>query len=413
MIKKLRRKLIAVAMLSLFLVLLVIVGAVNILNYNKLIREVDNTLEILMDNNGIFPKPDMHSGGGGDFFKGMSPEKPYEIRYFSVLMNEDGTVNSVDTGKIAGTDTNRAIEYAKEVSKSERTSGFIQSYRYAVKAADKGVRIIFLYCQRELENFRSVLIISSAISVCGMLAVFVLLLFFSGRIVKPVSESYEKQKRFITDAGHEIKTPLTIIDADADIIEMEHGESEWLSDIKKQTRRLTMLTNDLIYLAKMEENSGSVKKLEFPLSDMVEETAESFKSLAISRNRTFTYTIQPLLSYVGDEKALSQLVSILLDNAIKYSDENGTISVTLSTQGRGIRLKVFNTCASMPKDSTSQLFERFYRAEESHNSQTGGYGIGLSVAKAVVDAHKGRITASTKDEHSLTVTVLLPCQYKS
>ena len=409
MIKKLRRKLIAVAMLSLFLVLLIIVGTVNVLNYNKLIKEADSTLSILMDNNGIFPKPDMHSGGVGDFFKGMSPEKPYETRYFSVLMNDDGTVNSVDTGRIAGTDTDKAIEYAKEVSKSGRTSGFIQDYRYAVKSADKGVRIIFLYCQRELENFRSVLIISSAISVCGMLAVFVLLLFFSGRIVKPVSESYEKQKRFITDAGHEIKTPLTIIDADADIIEMEHGESEWLSDIKKQTRRLTMLTNDLIYLAKMEENSGSVNKLEFPLSDMVEETAESFKSLAISRSKTFTYTIQPLLSYVGDEKALRQLVSILLDNAIKYSDENGNISVTLSAQGRGIRLEFFNTCASMPKDSTSHLFERFYRGEESHNSQTGGYGIGLSVAKAVVDAHKGRITASTKDEHSLTVTVLLPC----
>lgn len=409
MIKKLRRKLIAVAMLSLFLVLLIIVGTVNVLNYNKLIKEADSTLSILMDNNGIFPKPDMHSGGVGDFFKGMSPEKPYETRYFSVLMNDDGTVNSVDTGRIAGTDTDKAIEYAKEVSKSGRTSGFIQDYRYAVKSADKGVRIIFLYCQRELENFRSVLIISSAISVCGMLAVFVLLLFFSGRIVKPVSESYEKQKRFITDAGHEIKTPLTIIDADADIIEMEHGESEWLSDIKKQTRRLTMLTNDLIYLAKMEENSGSVNKLEFPLSDMVEETAESFKSLAISRSKTFTYTIQPLLPYVGDEKALRQLVSILLDNAIKYSDENGNISVTLSAQGRGIRLEVFNTCTSMPKSSTSQLFERFYRSEESHNSQTGGYGIGLSVAKAIVDAHKGRITASTKDEHSLTVTVLLPC----
>ena len=409
MIKKLRIKLIAVAMLSLFLVLFIIVGTVNILNYKKLIREADNTLLILMENNGIFPKPDMHSGGGGDFFKGMSPEKPYETRYFSVLMNEDGTVNSVDTGKIAGTDTDRAIEYAKEVSKSERTSGFIQSYRYAVKLTDKGVRIIFLYCQRELENFRSVLIISSAISVCGMLAVFVLLLFFSGRIVKPVSESYEKQKRFITDAGHEIKTPLTIIDADADIIEMEHGESEWLSDIKKQTKRLTMLTNDLIYLAKMEENSGSIWKLEFPLSDMVEEIAESFKGLALSRSKTFTYNIQPMLSYMGDEKALRQLVSILLDNAIKYSEENGNISVTLSAQGRSIRLEVFNTCASMQKDSTSQLFERFYRAEESHNSQTGGYGIGLSVAKAVVDAHKGRITASTRDEHSLTITVLLPC----
>lgn len=167
-----------------------------------------------------------------------------------------------------------------------------------------------------------------------MLAVFLLLVFFSGRIVKPVSESYEKQKRFITDAGHEIKTPLTIIDADAELVKLECGESEWLDDIKKQTKRLTALTNDLIYLARMEEGQKNAVRIEFPLSDVVDETAESFRARAINENKQLEINIQPGLAYIGDEKAVRQLVSILVDNAVKYADSEGKIKVRFNKRSR-------------------------------------------------------------------------------
>jgi two-component system sensor histidine kinase CiaH len=413
MIKKLQRKFVAVAMLSLFIVLLIIIGTVNILNYTRMADDAQRTINILKENDGSFPKPDMKPGHGKEMFKGMSPEAPYESRYFSVLMDGSGNVSTIDTGKIAGTDTDEAAEYAAKVLECGRTSGFMGQYRFGIKDKDNGKLIIFLYCGRELSNFRAVLLISVGISFVGMLAVFLLLIFFSGRIVKPVSESYEKQKRFITDAGHEIKTPLTIIDADAELVGLDCGENEWLEDIRKQTKRLTALTNDLIYLAKMEEGQKSSTKIEFPLSDVVEETAESFRARAVNENKKLDIDIQPEITYCGDEKAIRQLVSILVDNAVKYSDGIKIISVKLEGQGgtsklsKGFRLQVFNSCEHIEPESVKHLFDRFYRAEQSRNSQTGGYGIGLSVAKAVVDAHKGKITADTADGKSLRITVVM------
>lgn len=413
MIKKLRRKFVAVAMLSLFIVLLIIIGTVNILNYTRMADDAQRTINILKENDGSFPKPDMKPGHGKEMFKGMSPEAPYESRYFSVLMDGSGNVSTIDTGKIAGTDTDEAAEYAAKVLECGRTSGFMGQYRFGIKDKDNGKLIIFLYCGRELSNFHAVLLISVGISFVGMLAVFLLLIFFSGRIVKPVSESYEKQKRFITDAGHEIKTPLTIIDADAELVGLDCGENEWLEDIRKQTKRLTALTNDLIYLAKMEEGQKSSTKIEFPLSDVVEDTAESFRARAVNENKKLDIDIQPEITYCGDEKAIRQLVSILVDNAVKYSDGIKIISVKLEGQGgtsklsKGFRLQVFNSCEHIEPESVKHLFDRFYRAEQSRNSQTGGYGIGLSVAKAVVDAHKGKITADTADGKSLRITVVM------
>ncbi len=426
MIKKLRRKLVAVAMLSLFIVLLIIIGTVNILNYTRMVDDAQRTINILKENDGSFPKPDMSPGHNKDMFKGMSPEAPYESRYFFVLMDANGNVSTIDTGKIAGTDTDEAAEYAARALESGRSAGFMGQYRFAVKDKDNGKLIIFLYCGREISNFRSVLLISAGISLAGMLAVFLLLVFFSGRIVKPVSESYEKQKRFITDAGHEIKTPLTIIDADAQLVELDCGESEWLEDIKKQTKRLTALTNDLIYLAKMEEGQKNTVKIEFPLSDIVEETADSFRARAINEGKSLEINIQPGISYCGDEKAVRQLVSILVDNAVKYADGEGNIKVSLTGAGtkrmdtskqaatakssgtsRSVKLEVYNTCEHIEAESVKHLFDRFYRAEQSHNSQTGGYGIGLSVAKAVVEAHRGKISAHTQDGKSLRITVVM------
>lgn len=415
MIRKLRKKLVAVAMLSLFIVLFIIMGTVNIVNYVRMVDDAERTITILKENNGTFPKP----GGSGngmprrDMFKGMSPEAPYESRYFSVLIGRDGNVSMVDTGKIAGTDTDQAVDYAQRVLEAGRTSGFTGQYRYGVQSTDEGELVVFLYCGRELTNFRSVLLISVGISLVGMLAVLLLLIFFSGRIVKPVSESYEKQKRFITDAGHEIKTPLTIIDADAELVGLDCGENEWLEDIKKQTKRLTALTNNLIYLAKMEEGGTASAKIDFPLSDVVSETADSFRARAVNENKELDIKIQPGISYCGDEKAIRQLISILVDNAVKYSDGAQATEVSLNAaggtakQGRTVKLQVYNSCESIDAESVKHLFDRFYRAEQSRNSQTGGYGIGLSVAKAVVEAHKGRIIADSADGKSLRVTVIM------
>ena len=422
MIKKLQFKFIAISMLSVFLVLLVIIGSINVMNYRRIVRDSEKVLSVLAENNGEFPGRHelLNDYGVKDrkklrfddlrgFGDELSPEMPYESRYFTVQLNSNGEAVLVDTGKIAAIDSETAIEYAENLWSRKSDSGFISNYRYLRQYNPGGMMIIFLDCRKNLSSFRSFLFYSLICSLAGMIAFAVLVLLLSRMVMKPVQESYDKQKSFVIDAGHEIKTPLTIIDADAAILEMECGEdNEWISDIRAQTRRLTSLTKDLIYLSRMEEEQNRVQMIDFPLSDVLTETAQSFQSLAKVQNKTFNVDIQPMMNLCGDEKAITQLVSILLDNALKYSDHEGIISLKARQRGRGVYIEVFNTAESVETEKLSRLFDRFYRADKSRNSETGGYGIGLSIAKAITEAHKGKITAASADGRSLTITVVLP-----
>lgn len=413
MIRKLRIKLIFASMISLLLVLSLIFSIVGALNYKKIAADADHVLAILAENNGKFP---MNDHPENDFFfsgkrpKGdrrFSAELPYESRYFSVFFAADESIISVNTGKIAMVDTATAVDYAKSVIDSGKSHGFTDDYRYAVYTVGEEKHIVFLDSGREMSSFRAFLFTCAGVSAAGLLTVLLLLIFLSSRIVKPFSENYEKQKQFITDAGHELKTPLTIIDADVEVLEMDIGENEWLSDIQAQTKRLTQLTNSLIQLSRMEEQN-QIEKIEFPISDLVEETVESFRTLAKTQNKNLSFHIEPLLSMNGDEKAIRQLLSILMDNAVKYSDDGGRIELALEKQKNLIQLKVFNTTESISRESLSHLFDRFYRADQSRNSKTGGYGLGLSIASAVVAAHKGKICAATQDEKSIMIVVTFP-----
>lgn len=422
MIKQLRIRFITISMFSLMLVLFIILGGINLMSYQKVVDDADAILSVLTANNGVFPKkepagdppggaqnngiPAKNAGKGN-----LSPEVPFESRYFSVLLDGTGQVVQTNLDQIAAIDGQTAAAYAVEVLSSGKEISFYGDYRYALCSENGGSRIIFLDCTRSLSNFRTTLFSSISVAILGLAAVLLLLMVLSKRIIKPVAESYEKQKRFITDAGHEIKTPLTIISADTDLAEMELGENEWLSDIKHQTQHLTGLTNELIYLSRMDEEQPKLQPIEFPLSDVVEEMAQSFLAPAKTHGKEFEMSIQPMLSFTGDEKALRQLVSILLDNALKYSPDGGHISLCLEKQNRSLRLMVANTTDQpMEADKLKHLFDRFYRTDQSRNSQTGGYGLGLSIAQSIVSAHKGKIWAESPDKQTLSITVILAAQ---
>lgn len=415
MIQKLRVKFIAASMLSLALVLLVILGGVNAMSYHKIVRDADRILQLLSENQGAFPKappPDGREGKPGPLpgaRRDLSPEAPFESRFFSVLLDKTGQVLRSDTGQIAAVDDRSAGEMAQSVWESGTLQGFRNDYRFIRVEESGGVRFIFLDCGRGLSNFRTTLIASVLVALAGLLAVFLLLLILSKRIVRPVAESYEKQRRFITDAGHELKTPLTIIGADLDLVEPELEGNEWLQDIRCQVRRLTGLTQDLIYLSRMEEETPPVQPIEFPISDLTEEMAQSFQGLAKAQGKRLTLSIQPLLSYTGDEKAIWKLLSILLDNALKYTAEAGEAEVSLKKEGRTICFSVSNTISRpMERETLEHLFDRFYRADQSRSSRTGGYGLGLSIAKSVVAAHRGKIRAECPGGGRLSIVVDLP-----
>ena len=424
MIKKLRAKLILACMFSLAVVLLVILGGVNLMSYQKVVSDADTVLSLLAANDGAFPKlrapqeekdegyfaPFGTPGGKPNLFNQriMSPETPYESRFFSVLLGEDGQAVETDTGQIAAVDAEQATDYAQKAAASGKTSGFLDDYRFLVQNEFGGIRVIFLDCGRSLSSFRTTLLASVSLAVLGLAAVLFLLLILSRRIVRPMAESYEKQRQFITDAGHELKTPMTIISADADLAEMECGENQWLTDIRRQAQRLTALTNDLIYLSRMEEEQPKLQYIDFPISDVVEEMAQSFAAPARSQDKDFQVQVQPMLSFKGDEKGIRQLVSILLDNALKYSPPGGQLALRLEKQGRNLLLTVSNTCAQlMEQDKLPHLFDRFYRTDQSRNSQSGGYGLGLSIAKSIVSAHRGKIRAESPDGTQLTIQVTL------
>lgn len=406
MIKKLRIKLIAVSMASLFLVLFVIGGAVGALNYRKITDDADWILGVLKENAGTFPKGFTENKKGSRF--GRLPEIPYESRYFSVLLDEDGEILSTDTSKTASVDEERAEDYVDEVRKKGKEKGFLEGYRYQQCYYNSEVRVIFLDCRRQLDNFQNFLFTTFGVSAIGLLSVFVLIVYLSARIVKPFSDNYEKQKRFITDAGHELRTPLTIIEADADVLEMDFGENEWLRDIRGQTKRLADLTNTLVVLSRMEERENKQMKVQLPISDIVEEVCHAFQAPAKIQEISLLSAVSPMLSVKGNEKAIRGLVTILLDNAVKYTNKNGYISVSLEKKKNRIYLSVFNTTKYISKEQISHLFDRFYRTDSSRNSQTGGYGLGLSIAAATVESHRGKIIAETGDEKSLRITVILP-----
>lgn len=408
MIRRLRYRLVLVSMLSLIVVLGVIMGGLNAVNYQRIVRDSDGILALLGDNGGAFPSIDEDYKWPEPAPRYRSRELPFEMRYFSVLFDGEGSVLETDIERIAAIDGEEARNYALAVYGGGRTRGFQGIYRYLrCDEDDGGVRIIFLDCGRLLAQFKNVLGRSILISAIGLTAVFLLIVLLSARIVRPITQSYEKQKRFVSDAGHEIKTPITIIDADTEILEMDYGENEWLSDIRQQTSRMTELTNDLIFLSRMEEQEATTM-IDFPLSDVVVETAASFQALALTREKQFEMDVEPMLSMEGNEKQLRQLVSILLDNAMKYSDNHGSIHLALRRQGKNIRLTVSNTTDGISQKTLDNMFERFYRGDPSRNSTTKGYGIGLSIAKAVVEAHRGRITATSEDGRTLTVTASFP-----
>ncbi len=403
MIRKLKIKLILLTMTSVLLLLTVLVIGMNVVNFSSIVRHADKTLNTLAET--PIPPPEQS--------KPFPYEKPpfddqSDTHFFSVLLDEQGNVLHSDVSHV-GAVGEQAADFASEVHKKNGARGFVGTFRYLRIKEGTGTRVIFLDCKNRLESFDLFLKVSVGSAAVGFLLVLLVFTFFSSRIIRPIAESYEKQKRFITDAGHEIKTPLTIIGANVDILEMETGYNESLSDIRHQTKRLTTLTNDLVYLARMEESEQSVPMVEFPVSDTVRETAEPFRVLAQASEKTWVCDILPMLTLKGNDNAIRQLVSVLLDNALKYSPQGGTIALRLFSQGRTVVLTVFNTTASpVGQETLDRVFDRFYRTDPSRNSETGGHGIGLSIAKAIVHAHGGKIVAASEDAHTFRITVTIP-----
>lgn len=409
MIKQLQRRFVLIAMGSLLLVIMTIIGLVNGINYYQINQQADHLLNFLSEHDGEFPTMDKEKLILYErmYRVVLNEESKFSTRYFTVKLDHAGQVWQIDTSNIAAISDAAAEEYAMAVMENRVLGRHNGIYKYLIEEKPYGTFIAFVDCSMQVRMHMEFLWISLAVALFSLLVMFMLVYAFSNRAIQPVIDSMERQKQFITDAGHEIKTPLAIISANTEVLELVEGSNEWTTSIRNQTKRLTGLVEDLLSLAKVEEQSEQHPFMVFSLSDTVEESGEQFIPMAEQQEKTLVLDIHPNLQYNGNEQEIYRLVMILTDNAVKYANPGGQIKITLKPAGKHHRLEVYNTCNEISQKDLSHLFDRFYRADNSRSRETGGYGIGLSLAKAIVERHKAKIQVTCEDNRSITFTVIL------
>ena len=407
MLQNLRFKFVLTCMLSAFVVLVFIIGTINVYNYTSMSNHAQEMLQFIIEKNGELPLPRGNNNEtiNQDDFGVFHPESIFQLRYFFVAFDEDLNIQSATTNNVVTIDQAAAKEYAIMASDIDKISGNIGNYKFQKGKIHGDDAIVFIDQTREQEIFSNFLIDSIMISIIALILITFISFYLSRFAIKPIVATYEKQKRFITNASHEIKTPLTIISANTDITEMTWGESKWTRNTKNQIEKLTALVNDLVLISKLEEEGDIVLKSEMPLSKIADEIGQNYQF--IKGDKLFDIHILENISFLGNEKDIERLIYILLDNAFKYSDSKGSISFQLYKKQESIIIEVYNKTAKITKGIHNEFFDRFYRGDSSHCSDIQGFGLGLSIAKSIVHAHKGKITAKSIDGMSITIQVIL------
>lgn len=418
----LRRKFMIVAIAALVAALLLIFAALNIWNHMLATERVDSVISVLYENDGVFPeewklKDPRYKRGT---FEATS-ETPFETRYLAATFDTTRSLTSLDATHVAELDEQEAAEVIGHMLDGVANAGYYDRYRFRVFTEQDGSgMIIAVDCFQQLQSSHTLLLISAAIMGATVTITGLLIVPLSKRFVDPYVRNLERQKRFVTDASHELKTPIAIISANTDLIEATEGESSWTRSTRAQTARLNKLTGELIELARTDEPIERALREDVDLASIVRREVEDFLPLAEASGKTLVCTIgtfegaatrtsvadglkgisareagkaEPRIIVSGSPEELDRLVSVLVDNAVKYCDDNGSIRVRLEQRKREIVLTVTNPCASLTTQDTRRIFDRFYRADASRSRSTGGNGIGLSIAQGIVSRHEGSIRA--------------------
>ncbi|MBE6817924.1 MAG: HAMP domain-containing histidine kinase [Ruminococcaceae bacterium] len=413
MIKQLRKRFITVSIAAVAGVMLLLFATLNIGNYISTTKKLDNTIAMLTENQGTIPDFGEEKGGepkpeGGRDFRGQfNKETRFDTRFFTVTFDADGNELGSDLGKIATVTQENVADYIAIAQNHGAGNAYTGDYRYGVTQNEDGsFSAIFVHAEREISSLKTVLFTSLGATVGCILLISVLIILFSKKAMEPVAESYRKQKQFITDASHELKTPITVIGTSLSVLEMEVGKQKWIDKAKAQCDKLRDLVNSLVTLSKMDEEKP-LQKQNFNISEAVAETVDSFADFAAESGHPLQTEIAPALTYCGDAYAVRQLTSILIDNAIKYASDGTPIAVTLQKAKKGVVLTTANECDNLDTAELDKLFERFYRADKVRSGEKSGFGIGLSIARSICEAHGGSIRAASTAGKQITFTAIL------
>ena len=402
MINKLRNNFIISAGIVVCSVIFVIVSGINVANYVSMIKKVDERVNYLYSINEV------GESASEDKFRSleMDEETQYRLRFFTVKLDSNGQIIDVDCSKIASVDVENAKEITQKVLKKNRERAFHKNFRYARFEEQNGETYIFLDCTHDQKTFISFFKYSLVFSVLGLTITIVVIILVSKKVFEPVKDSYEKQKRFITNAGHELNTPLSIISANAQILAMDLGENEWLDGIEKQVEKMNKLVKNLVYVAKIEERRDDYECATVDLSEICQKVIDNFISLAESEQKVLSANMDKGVFIIGSEELLSTMFSMLIDNSIKYSTSE-KIETSLTKEGKRACFIIKNGVEEFEKGDQSFLFERFYRHTDAVKKNVSGSGIGLSVVKDIVDIHKGKVFAYSEDGKSLTIKIIV------
>lgn len=404
MTKTLKKRFIIFTMAAVTCLLVFIVLAINSLNWMMLERQSDMVLETLVDADGIFQQMDFNRPP--PFSRPLDMDRMRASRFFTVRSDFSGNIMDVNIDQISAIDKETAKSYALEVLKTDDTSGRVHGYKFAVKQIGPGQLMFFMDTSEQSENFRMVLFVSSAIAVLCWVILLIIVILLSGKVIRPVLVGMEKQKQFITNAGHEMKTPLAIIQSNNDTMALIHGENKYNVHIRNQTKRLNVLMSNLLTLAKLDEEIPLPTEI-VNISDVASELLPTYTEDAQARNLRFTVLIEPDIVIQTNKDSFRQMLTVLLDNAIKYTPDGGFVRLSLARDGRHIQIIEENNCDPSLEPDPERLFERFYRGDAARTQkESSGYGIGLSAARAICENFGGKLTAEYSSADSIRFTAI-------
>lgn len=412
MIRALQRKFVLTAMAAITVLILLLLGGINVANLVIVREQVQHTLEMLSNMNregeNPFPPSDPPKDRPMD-----GPKNAYDTflssNFFLVRFDQEGNVTYVDVTRTSSVTEEEAESMGQTAYEKATEQGSSGKFRYLLRENldGRGASAVFLDTSDEWFSYLRVVLLSGAAGLVCWGLMLGLVIVLSRRAIRPIVENIQRQKQFVTNAGHELKTPLAIIQSNAEALELYTGETKWSRNIKDQAQRLGGLMNDLLTLARMDESSVTGLAVEVSLSDLAEKAAEAFAQPMEAKGLALEQEIQPGVVVKADPAQMEQLFSILLDNAVKYSVEGSTIRFSLVKEDRRARLTVENTCESLPQVPPEKLFDRFYRGDAARTQKSGGYGIGLAVAASIAAANKGSLQARYLPENRISFTAYL------
>lgn len=405
MLKRLCRSWLRGALLAVLLVCVLSTLGFAAVNSGMTVSSLDRLLELMAENGGTMPAllPEQAGGQAAPWKLNVTPETVFETRYFSVRPDAAGAYTQTALEHIAGVTQQQAAQLAAQAQASGRRFGWSGDYRWYHASDGADGLLLFLDASGERHAMRRALLASSAATLVEMAAVLALLQLFSRRATAAVADSLRKQKQFVTDASHQLKTPLTVISTSADVLAGELPENNvWLDNIQGQCAQLGRLVNDLVTLSRLDEETPQTERMVLSLSDAVWDALGAFLPVGQARGLRFEQEIDENVCCIGDAALIGRLVSVLLDNAVKYADAGGTVTVRLHRRGRRCVLEVENPCAGLASEETGRLFDRFYRGS---GAPAGGSGVGLSIVRAAAEAHGGTARADCPAPGVLRVTV--------